>query len=486
MLDWKSRFSRYQAGINDIVNPNRSGPTPFLVSARTLTGCATLILLGLGGCEPQEVREEKAVRAQLARELSHHSYESAIPLARRVIRYAPQDNRAWRKLVHAQIGLHDLEGAKRTLTEWRSTVKAVAPRADEFEGDIAREENNLVGALQAWGKASASQPKNQRVLEKIALVEQSEKHWPQAIVVWDRSIAVKDNAAARINRAVCHRRLRHWKEAFDDLRQAQKLGPENADVQRWTKLFENLGKYVDEIREFDARVAALADDSGLVADRALLLLRSGDAELALDDAEEAVKLGTWAIRPKLFKALALIALNRAKECEGLSIRQPLQLESLTPDFLETISRIDSAISVERDNADHYASRAWQLNEIGQPLLALQDAETAIRHDAKSAHGWAELGYALMKLGRGPDAFEKIKRATELDPNLATLWQYRGELEMSRGDNLAAIDSLSRALTIQQTVTALQRREECYRRMGYRARADEDRRAWLQLTSGRVR
>jgi tetratricopeptide (TPR) repeat protein len=92
----------------------------------------------------------------------------------------------------------------------------------------------------------------------------------------------------------------------------------------------------------------------------------------------------------------------------------------------------------------------------------------------------------MKLGRGADAFEKIKRATELDPNLATLWQYRGELEMARGDNLAAIDSLSRALTIQQTVTALQRREECYRRMGYRARADEDRRAWLQLTSGSVR
>jgi tetratricopeptide (TPR) repeat protein len=217
--------------------------------------------------------------------------------------------------------------------------------------------------------------------------------------------------------------LRQWTEAFEDLHHAQKLAADDPDVRRWSRLFQNVSKFVDEIRELDARVAAIADDPGLLADRALLLLRSGDPELALDDSEQAIKLAPWAIRPKLFKALALIALNRATECENLSIRQPLRLEWLTPEFLETISRIDSAISVERDNPDHYTARAWQLNEIGQPMLAFADAQTAVRLDAKSANGWAEVSYALLnwavagkrlKIGKLPNSIRASQR-----------WRYPG-------------------------------------------------------------
>jgi tetratricopeptide (TPR) repeat protein len=93
-----------------------------------------------------------------------------------------------------------------------------------------------------------------------------------------------------------------------------------------------------------------------------------------------------------------------------------------------------------------------------------------------------VSYALTKLGRGQEAFEKIKQATELDPNLASAWQYRGELEMARGDDLAAVDSLTHTLAIQPTAAGLQKREECYRKLGLGARADEDHRAWQELTS----
>jgi tetratricopeptide (TPR) repeat protein len=490
--NWKSRFSNLCCingqGRRDFVNRRGFGQTRLFARDR-LRGDLTVavaVVAALCSCQPQSVREEKALRAQLSHELRHHSYESAIPLARRVIRIAPQDKRAWKKLVAAQIGLHDLDGAKQTLAEWRRTVRPLSSRVDELEGDIAREESDFDSARRAWEKAVAVQPKNRRVWEKIATVEQRDQQWAKAIASWTRALQIKDNATARINRAVCRRRLRQWTEAFEDLHHAQKLAADDPDVRRWSRLFENVSKFVDEIREVDARVAAIADDPGLLADRALLLLRSGDPELALDDSEQAIKLAPWAIRPKLFKALALIALNRAKECENLSIRQPLRLEWLTPEFLETISRIDSAISVERDNPDHYTARAWQLNEIGQPMLAFADAQTAVRLDAKSANGWAEVSYALTKLGRGQEAFEKIKQATELDPSLASAWQYRGELEMAHGDNLAAVDSLSHALAIQQTVAGLQKRAECYERLGLRARADEDHRAIQDLTSRSLR
>ncbi|MEY2546504.1 MAG: hypothetical protein QOG48_1621 [Verrucomicrobiota bacterium] len=444
------------------------------------------VTLALFGCEPQNVREEKALRRQLLHEMRNHSYESAAPIARELIRRQPKASRNWRKLVQVQLRLHDHDGAKETLNNWRGAVQPAPVKIQEFEGDIARDERDMARALQAWREVATAEPKRRRVHEKIAKAEQKRGHWREAIDEWTNALKVKDNAVARINRAVCYRRLRNWDDAFSDLHHAQKLAPNEPRVQRWARLFENVGKYLDQLRELEAKLAALPGDVGLLGDSALLLLRCGDAELALEQAETAVRLAPWAMRPKLFQALALIGLGRAKECDRLSIKQPVRLESLTSDFLEVMSRLDSAISVEPKNPDHFIARAWQLNEIAQPLLALQDAEKAAELDPKSAGALAELSYALTKVGRGDEALEKIKTATQLDAGLVSAWQYRGELEMQSGNHLAAIDSLSRALAIQQTPAALEKREECYRRVGLFARAEEDHRALQQLTVGGAR
>ncbi|MBA2623925.1 MAG: hypothetical protein H0U88_09965, partial [Chthoniobacterales bacterium] len=220
---------------------------------------------------------------------------------------------------------------------------------------------------------------------------------------------------------------------------------------------------------------APADDQ-LLGDRALLFLRSEDPELALTESEVAAKLAPWAVRPQLFRAISLIELRRAAECKALQVDERLRLQALTPEFLETISRLDAEISVERTNAELYVARAWQLNEIGQPLLALHDVDTALEHDSNSAGAAAERSYALMKLGRTEEAFDAIRRATELDVNFSTAWHYRGELEMGRGDFLAAVESLTRALGINQTAAALRKREESYVKLGLLQKAEDDHRA----------
>ncbi|HEY4283458.1 MAG TPA: hypothetical protein VGM62_10380, partial [Chthoniobacterales bacterium] len=92
---------------------------------------------------------------------------------------------------------------------------------------------------------------------------------------------------------------------------------------------------------------------------------------------------------------------------------------------------------------------------------------------------------LTKLGRADEAYDKVKQATGLDTNSAVAWQYRGELEMARGDFLGAVDSLSRSAGIHQTVAVLQRRAECYDRLGLSARAEEDRRAVQKLLTTAV-
>jgi tetratricopeptide (TPR) repeat protein len=454
---------------------------PFLRQARVLALFMIVsAVFALAACHRAVSKEEKALRAELRKAMDEQAYDRAADLARRHLKLKPQDNGTWDRLVRAQFGLHDLAGVKQALEDWRHAVPKPPLNLDEYAGDLAVAQKDDAAAIEAWNRVAGADPKNVRVLEKIARLEKRRQFWTKEDAAWTALIAAQENAIARINRAVCRRRLHRWHDAFEDLQKAQALAPDDPEVRRGAKLLERTEKILGEIRELDSALAISPNDPGLLSDRALLFLRADDAELALEDAEAAGKTGSWAVRPKLFQALALTALGRSDECEQLAVRKSIRLEQLAPEFLETMGRLDSEISAERNNAELYVSRAWQLNEIGQPALALQDVETAAQLDPKAAGACAEASYALTKLGRMPEALEQIKRATELDPNFSTAWQYRGELEMARGETLSAIESFTHAIEANQTVTALQNREQCYRRLGLLVKAEQDRRAREEL------
>ena len=432
--------------------------------------------LALPGCQRTSSKEEKALRAELRKAVDEQAYDRAVELARRHLQLRPQDNGTWDRLVRAQFGRQELAAVKQSLDDWRKAVPHPPLKLDEYTGDLALAQKDDAAAIEAWKKVAGADPKNVRLWEKIARLEKRRQFWTKEDAAWTAIIAVQDSAVARINRALCRRRLHRWHDAFEDLEKAQSMAGDDPEVQSGAKLLERTGKFLTEIREVDSAVALSPNDPGLLADRALIFLRANDPELALEDAEAAAKIGTWAMRPRLFQGLALIALARADECDKLGVHPLIRLEGLTTEFLETIGRLDSEISAEPNNAELYVSRAWQLNEIGQPLLALQDAETAAKLDPKAAGAGAEASYALTKLGRAREGLDQIKKATELDPNFATAWQYRGELEMARGEILSAIESFTHALEANQTVTALEKREQCYRRLGLLVKAEQDRRA----------
>jgi tetratricopeptide (TPR) repeat protein len=438
------------------------------------------VIAALPACQRAGSKEERALRAELRKALDEQSYERAVELARRHLKLKPQDNGTWDRLVRAQFGLHDLAGVSQSLDDWRNAVPEPSVTLDEYAGDYAAAKKDDAWAIAAWRKVAAADPKKPGIWEKIARLEKRHHFWMKEQEAWTAALAVQQNALARINRALCRRRLHRWHDAYEDLQAAQAAGRDDPEVQRGARLLERLGKFLGEIRELDSAIAVSPNDFGLLSDRALLFLRADDPELALEDAETAATIGPWAMRPKLFQALALIALGRPDECDKLAVRKTIRLEALTPEFLDTIGRLDSEISAERNNSELYVSRAWQLNEISQPALALQDAETAAKLDPKAAGASAEASYALTKLGRAQEALEQIKRATELDPNFSTAWQYRGELEMARGETLSAIDSLTHSIESNQTAIALEKREQCYRRLGLLVKAEQDRKAREEL------
>ena len=459
-------------------------PFRFARQARVIaTAALCALILGLPACHRVGSKEEKALRTELNKALDEQAYERAADLARRHLKLKPRDEGTWDRLVRAQFGLRDLAGVSQSLNDWRNAVPAPSLHLDEYAGDYAAAKNDDAWAVAAWKKVADADPRNIRVLEKIARLEKRHQFWTKEESAWSAIIAVQDGAVARINRALCRRHLHRWHDAFEDLEKARTLAADDPEVQQGGKTFEATAKFLPEIRELDSALAISPNDAGLLADRAFLFLRADDPELALEDAEAAGKIGTWAMRPKLVQALALIELGRADECEQLAVHKFIRLERLAPEFLETMSRLDSEISAERNNAELYVSRAWQLNEIGQPALALQDAETAAKLDPKLAGAPAEASYALTKLGRAPEARAQIKLATELDPNFATAWQYRGELELGRGELLSAIESFTHSLEANQTASALEQREQCYRRLGMVVKAEQDRKAREELAGG---
>src|SRR5437762_2746580 len=239
-----------------------------LLSASVLVGG-----LLVSACQPESVRQEKRLRRQLVHEIRNHSYAAAAPIARQLLQRKPRDERLWKQLVQAQLGLQDLEGAKQSLQRWRNAIPSTSVRADEFEGDIAREEHNYQTALSTWNKVGQSQPNNHRVRQKLASLQQTLEHWTEAESVWGSVLALKEIPTAHLNRAICRRRLHKWNEAFDDFERARKLAPDDPEVRHWSKVFDGLQKYKEQLAEIDAKVAMLPEEFGLLGDRALLFLR---------------------------------------------------------------------------------------------------------------------------------------------------------------------------------------------------------------------
>ncbi|MDQ6655412.1 MAG: tetratricopeptide repeat protein [Verrucomicrobiota bacterium] len=433
------------------------------------------------GCRHRISADEKAARAELRHALQEHDYAHATQLASRIVGAHPKEDGAWARLVRAQIGTADLEAAKQSLQEWRTLVHHASPTREELAGDLARLQKDPGLALESWSKALAADPRNRRVLRKVAALQHAQGRWAEEETAYSALLALEDNGSDRMARALARRRLHRWDEALQDEQRARELAPADPDVRRGAKIFAHLAKFLPEIRTLDTRLAAAAGDDQLLADRAFLFLKGEDYELALADSRAAAAISPTAVRPRLFAALALQHLGRPDEARQLGLLGSIHAEEFTPEFLETISRLDAEISVQPENRDLRITRAWQLNDVEQPQLALEDANAALRVDPLSAAAAAECGYALAKLGQRDAAREQVNHATELDANSATAWLYRGELELSRGDPDAAIASLTHALGLSPLPAALEKRGECYRQLGLLAKAEEDRVALERLT-----
>ena len=110
------------------------------------------------------------------------------------------------------------------LEEWRRTVSKPSPKLDEYTGDLAFEQHDPAGAARLGRKCSAPNPKTPAFSKKSLGRRKSNNIGLKKTRLGPLTSKVQDSAMARVNRALCRRRLHRWQDAFEDLKRAAGTG----------------------------------------------------------------------------------------------------------------------------------------------------------------------------------------------------------------------------------------------------------------------
>src|SRR5204862_150427 len=125
---------------------------------------------------------------------------------------------------------------------------------------------------------------------KIARLEKRRHFWTKEDAAWSALIDVQDSGFARINRALCRRRLHRWHDAFADLEKAKTLAADDPDVQRGAKLLERIDKWLPAIRETETAERLDPKATGASAEASYALTKLGRVPEALEQIKRATEL----------------------------------------------------------------------------------------------------------------------------------------------------------------------------------------------------
>jgi len=436
-----------------------------------------------------EAPELRQLRVQLKAAEDAADKPAIIELSRRIVAIAPNDSNAWEKLAQAQLDAEDLDRLEETLDAWQKTVRHPPTAIEDFRGDLSLKRKDYENAERHWLAFLATKPSAADAATEYddlgdLCVEQA--RWADNAAYRMKAIAAKDSAARRVFRACAFLRLHKWDAAYADMAKANKIDASDSQVKEWLPQFERLQKFLPQIKTLDVRIAKSPNDpaaAGLLLERARIFTLAGRPLLALDDAGRALKLQPASMRARIQTAEALLDDNRAEDAAKLQVGNDLLRgddKHVSEHALRELGTLDSRLLANPRDVDALAARSKVLRELRQFTLALADARAALAIDDKSAAEHFEAAHDLDGLSQSKEALAHACTATELDPNDSAKWFFRGFLERQRADFTAAIESQTRSLKIDESLVALNEREQCERRIGKINEADADLRRISEL------
>jgi tetratricopeptide (TPR) repeat protein len=448
-----------------------------------------LVLLTASVFAAAEVPQLQQLRDQLKKAQNAEDKPAIIELSRRIVAIAPKDSGTWNTLAQTQFESEELDDLERTLDAWQKVTKRRTAPVEDFRAEICFKRKDYQCAEQHWLAYIATKPPRSDMAtgyDNLAEVCVQQARWTENAAYRSKSIAAQDTAARRVLHATALLRLRNWDAAYAEMSKANKMDATNPQVKEWLPQFEQLQKFLPQIKPLDAQIAKSPNDSavaGLLLERARVFILAGRPLLAIDDAERAFKLQPASMRARIELAEAYLDAGQPDDAAKLQVDRYLRRgedKHVSDEALRELGMLDTRLSANPKDADAQVERAKILRDLRQFTLALADANAALAINDKSAAAHFEGSRDLDGLDQQKEALLQARIATELDPHNPEMWFFRGVLERQRADFAAAVSSQTHSIEIDESLVALNEREQCERRIGKTAEADADLRRIQEL------
>ena len=450
---------------------------------------AVLILLTANAFAAVEAPELQKLRGQLKKAQDAEDKPAIIELSRRIVAIAPNDAGIWNTLAQTQFETEELDGLERTLDAWQKAFKRPTAAIEDFRAELCFKRKDYQCAKQHWLAFIATKPPRPDMAtgyDNLAEVCAEQARWAEHAAHRTKAITAQDTAARRVLRAVAFLRLHNWDAAYADMAKANKMDATDPQVKEWFPEFERLQKFLPQIKTLDAQIAKSPKDSAVtdvLLERARVFILAGRPLLAIDDAERVFKLQPASMRARIELAEALLDAGQVENAQKLEVDRYLRRgedKHVSDETLRELGTLDTRLSANPKDADALIARAKILRELRQFTLALTDANAALAINDKSAAAHFEAAQDLDGLDRQKEALLHARVATELDPHNSNMWLFRGVLERQRADFASAVTSQTHSIEINESLVALNEREQCERRIGKTAEADADLRRIQEL------
>jgi tetratricopeptide (TPR) repeat protein len=431
-------------------------------------------------------QEISQLRNQLQAAKDAADKPAIIELSRRILAITPNDSGVWDTLAQTELETEDWDRLEQTLDAWKRAVRQPPAGIEDFQGALCFRRKDYQCAERHWLAYLASKPRPVDAAteyDNLANLCAAQARWEDHAAYRTKAITAQDSAARRVSRAIAFLRLRKWDAAYEDMAKANKMDATDSEVKEWLPQFERLQGLLPRIKALDAQIAKSPNDIELLLERARLFTLAGRPLLALDDAENTLKLHPASMRARIQTAESLLDVDRVDDAAKLEVGRDLRRgedKHVSEQTLGELGALDKRLLANPKDGDALIERSKILRELRQFTLALTDARSALAVNDKSADAHFEAARDLDGLGQQKQALEQARIATELDPRNPEKWFFRGVLERQRANFTAAIESQTRSLEIDESLVALAEREQCERRIGKIHEADADRRRIREL------
>ena len=426
------------------------------------------------------------MRTQLQAAEDASDKPAIIELSRRILAISPNDSHVWETLAQTELETEDLDRLERTLDSWQKAVRHSPAAIEDFRGDLSFRRKDYQNAERHWLAFLASKPRPADAAteyDNLANLCATQQRWEDHANYRTKAIAAQDSPARRVARAIAFLRLHKWEAAYADMEKANKMDATDSEVKEWLPQFERLQGFLPQIKELDVQIAKSPDDTGLLLERARIFTLAGRPLLALDDAQRALKLQPASMRAHIQTAEALLDVNESDDAAKLEVGRDLRRgedKHVSEQALRDLGALDTRLLANPKDPEALTVRSKILRELRQYTLALADARAALAINDKSGDAHFEAAQDLNGLGQAKEALDQARIATEVDRKDSAKWFFRGVLERQRANFPAAIESQTRSLEINESLVALNEREQCERRVGKIDEADADLRRIREL------